>query len=335
MSKISIEIRRIGNLDQSTINDIEHVLASSKNATIFHSLEWNRVVNKNGPEVRYHIAYENGDPVGVYPCYPVKNMKFFETVNAPLEKFNTYYGGPLAIPGKENILDILIASSEKSIRSLVNHVVTPPGTSLNEIFARRGYSISTRQSPVLNVGSLDELNNNMNRNTKRNIKKAEKARMEVSEAGADSIREYYKIYIGTMKNYDGFLPAEQFYFDLIKDLVPCGMMRFLIAEFEDVIVAGALFGRYKDTVYYSNAATNKELTLEFAPNFPLVNEELKWAADNGYIRMDFLGAGIQSITRFKMGWGSELKDYHVCTIKSPLFRVVRSILGKKGKKWQV
>ena len=96
-----IEDYDLQKIDLDTEQPISHFLKNCPTSTIFHTLEWNRllssVFNTKSEKYRAMIAIENGQIVGFFPYMLNRRFPPIRNLYSPPSKYETPYGGPLCL----------------------------------------------------------------------------------------------------------------------------------------------------------------------------------------------------------------------------------------------
>ena len=148
------------------------------------------------------------------------------------------------------------------------------------------------------------------KNVFRGIKKAEKSGVTVREATSTAdVRAFYMHYARTMRRRR-VLPRSWRQIDAAFELLPEGVMRLHVAEYEGQIVAGSLWHSFRGTLdLLYNGSDDR--ALECRPNHALYWHALKWATETGHSALDFgvakPGSGLAA---FKEQWGAEPVPEH-------------------------
>lgn len=139
----------------------------------------------------------------------------------------------------------------------------------------------------------------------RGIKKAEKAGVTVREAASVAdVRAFYRLYARTMRRRR-VLPRSLRQLTAAFELLPDGVMRLHLAEYEGQIVAGALWHSFRDTLDLLYNGSD-ERQLDCRPNHALYWHALRWATESGHTELDFGAAQPGSgLADFKAQWGAE------------------------------
>ncbi|MGY4719140.1 lipid II:glycine glycyltransferase FemX [Naumannella huperziae] len=166
--------------------------------------------------------------------------------------------------------------------------------------------------------SADDVLKGMNQLWRRNIKKAAKLGVEVSEGGPDDLGEFHRIYVETAER-DGFTPRALSYFQnmfaAMREEDP-GRVRLYLARHEGNLVAATLWVRVGRHAWYSYGASTsdkREVRGSNAIQWRMITD----AIDEGCEIYDLRGitdsvAGDDphlGLIQFKVGTGGEAVEY--------------------------
>ncbi len=301
-------------------------LESANHSTIFHTINWLNVISGvfsgKGERDRIIYAERDGDIVGYYPILRRNKIACFQNLLSPRNRCETPYGGP--IYGEDR--DVLAGLLRKSARILVQKydIYTSPGVDVRD-FRGFGYNITDAETTVLDLKTTEEeLWKSFNRNTKRNIKKAQKEGLElidVREIDERKIQSYYRFVISTLEGKDKIIPPMEFYSRVLSSLLPENNARFIMVKHGDEFIGGAIFLLFRDTVYFWHVGILREY-LNVGINFLIVWETVKWAMENGFRYFDFVRIErdrLPGIARFKLAWGGDIVKFHYLEKKGFLY----------------
>jgi len=336
-SKVRIDQVDIRNLASENERDLNYILHHSKDATIFHTIEWNKIlIEEFGVNNKTLIARINGSPVGMYIFYNLKRHKFLRMCRSPIYKFESVYGGPIAVDNLNFITKELLKESERIGRGMMYFIQTPPGYDIYSL-TEMGYEITTWFTSILDLQkSEEELWNGLNKKTRNLVRKAIKNSVNVVEEKASSVPEYYEMIKETFaKAGVTNLLSIHFYKSILKNLKPKNMVKLLLAEHDNKLIAGAIFLCFKDTVYYWHGASHREYS-NVAPNNLIQWEIIKWANENGYKYYDLVRIEpdkLPGIAAFKMGWGGDTLEFYYAVKRTRIYELLRKLksLNMRGK----
>lgn len=296
--------------------DVEVALKETEGNSIFHSSFWlNLLVETFGIKGYLLLAYSNSQPIGVYNFYRKPLLGPLYMSQSPFSNLETVYGGPVVQPNHPEALTSLLHMSELLSRSAAFYIVTSPGVNFTS-YIIAGYKKKEIYTSILSLGrSEEELWIGLHSKTRNMIRKAIKSGVIIRNGTIDDVPTYYHM-LTEVFNRTGKQPLpEIFYRKVILDLAPKNMVRFLIAQFENRPIAGAIFLLYQDTAYYwSGASFIKDRNV--APNELIQWEFIRWANMQGFKKYDLLRVEpdrLPGIARFKMRFGGDTVPLYALT----------------------
>ena len=203
-----------------------------------------------------------------------------------------------------------LAKEEKAIFVKIE----PMSDIVIELMYRRGFKRSSKQiqpykTVVLDLNLPEEhLLGKMHTKTRYNIKVAEKHGIEIKPS--KDVDEFWKLLQKTTKR-DRFSSHSKEYYEKLLKLNGELKVDLLIAYNESKPVAGAIVLRYGDIGYYLHGASDYESRAMMAP-YALHWDIIKYLKEKGISKYDFWGIDASKwpgVTRFKLGWGGDLKEY--------------------------
>jgi hypothetical protein len=333
--------------------EIRSVLERSRHATIFHTIEWSKLVSQEFG-VNYHtlIARKHCLPAGMYTFFVTEGQSF-ERIVSPLRESDSIYGGPLAVDGVdasvEEVTTALIKKAEKdfsrdSLRSPkrgVSHLescqILPPPNYSMDLLRKLGYKCKELLTSIVDLhGSEEELWSKIDSKRRNLVRKAQSNRLKVMDSCSEFVDLYYPMLLEVFEK-SGKKPFPKSYYErVVRELNPKGWVRPLLIFHEDRPVAGALFLCFRDTVYYWSGASLSEYR-HLAPNDLIQWEIIKWARANGYKSYDLLiiePEKLPGIAHFKLGFGGEAVSIYEAIHRTPLGEIARgaSFLARKAGK---
>ncbi|WP_030595600.1 lipid II:glycine glycyltransferase FemX [Streptomyces fulvoviolaceus] len=166
--------------------------------------------------------------------------------------------------------------------------------------------------------SLEDIHRGLNQQWRRNIKKAEKAGVEVVRGGLDDLPAFYELYAETAER-DRFLPRPLSYFQRMWSALTAehpDRMRLYLAHHEGDVLAAATMLTVGDHVWYSYGASTGRKR-EVQPNNAMQWRMMADAHELGAAVYDFRGITdtleesnhLLGLLRFKVGAGGEAVEY--------------------------
>lgn len=331
-----IDIKIIKNKDYEKW---DRIVKSSKYGSIFHTIDWMNIIEKNYNISKLPIGiYVNDELVGIFPSFFSKKMHF-KLLMSPQQRCSTPYGGPVLSKA------ISVSRVMKSYDSFIKEIFNPNYIDIKFLYdikldsytlSSLGFNVENRYTYLLNIGkSENELWKNLRRSCKQSIKKAIKNNIEIieDEVKDEYINEYYKMVIDTWKKTNQRpLLKKKMYKDILREFIKNGRVKFFLAKYNGNIIAGVIRLCFNKKLYAFDRASYRKY-YKICPNNLLDWHVLKWANKNGFNLYDFVGAQVPSIAHYKAGFGGKLTSYLYIYKGSKLAMFSRNIY-EKYYKWK-
>ncbi len=186
-----------------------------------------------------------------------------------------------------------------------------------ELLYRKGVQRSSKQiqpykTVILDLNLPEEhLLGKMHSKTRYNIKVAEKHGITIRES--NDVEVFWQLLQKTTKRDRFSSHSKDYYKKLVEFFGSGGELKseIMFAYKGDEAVAGAMVLRYGDTGYYLHGASDYEHRAMMAP-YALHWEIIRKLKGEGFKYYDFWGIDAKKwpgVTRFKLGWGGDLKEY--------------------------
>jgi len=273
-------------------------------STPFHTYEWLSTLEKNlGTKCKVAVFEDAVCPLFKKKTGPVEISfsPIFGTETAYLGILSREFGDP-GHRGAD--IDEKLKALKKEVGNFF--MILPPGAST---------SFGSKEQAETIITKLDKLNAEEHFKTVKKghrycVKKAEKDGITVEEDYSDSaIDSYYDLLVST---YDASkykpLPKE-FYKDIIQRLHEKNKIKVLFAKYSGKTIGCAAFPYTNKNIYYWTGASLKGEYAKLYPNNAIQWHLITWAYEQGFEKYDMLGASIEGIRNFKLGWGGELVNY--------------------------
>jgi lipid II:glycine glycyltransferase (peptidoglycan interpeptide bridge formation enzyme) len=144
-----------------------------------------------------------------------------------------------------------------------------------------------------------------------NIRRAQKAGVEIVEDNTlGGCEEFYRLNVLTRKKHGIPSQAKEFFRAFSRNLAESGRASILLAVYESRVVAGGVFFKLGDTVYYKYSASDPSVLAKFSPNHLLAWTAIQQACLEGLRIFDFgrTAPDNQGLMRYKKMWGGEVQD---------------------------
>jgi len=175
---------------------------------------------------------------------------------------------------------------------------------------------------------LDEILARMKSKTRYNVRLAGRREVLVREGTADDLPLFHRL-IALTGRRDGFAVHSRKYYEMAYRLfVPSGLARFLLATYQDEVIAGLMVFAFGQRAWYMyGASSNRERNR--MPNHLLQWQAIRWARAQGCLAYDLWGipdevgkepekykktvtdrqSGLWGVYRFKQGFGGQVVRY--------------------------
>jgi CelD/BcsL family acetyltransferase involved in cellulose biosynthesis len=256
-------------------------LLSRFHGDVFHSPAWMQVLaDTYGLETRAHLVLDaEGTPIGGLPFCHIRDIFGYRLVTLPFSD----YCDPLAMT--VDAWEMLTSAHLEhdcpiAIRCLHNDL--PLDDARFELVKRaRWHGLDLRPD-------LDRLWRGFHPSTHRAVRKSQRDGVVVRIAQTrQELRTFYEMHLATRK-YKYRMLAQPYCFleNIWRHFIEQGSGLLLLARYADRIIAGVMFLRWKDTMYYKfNASASADL--EHRPNDQLVWEGIRLAKESGCTSLDF------------------------------------------------
>ena len=316
----------IRDIPANSKEDLEYILDNSLESTIFHSMEWNRIVAEIFErEVNIFLARNGEDPLGCIILIKQPSSGPRTLHYSPDRRMEIAYGGPLFVAENnfgEEIKTEFLKQLHSKLGNTMIEIWIPPDAN-PEFLERIGYTTEPFYTSIVKLGRPnEELWKGIRPKTRNHILKAQKSGVQISKDGYEYLPEYYEMVKETLGSKGVQVLPIEFYEKVMKTLAPKKMAKLFMALYNGRAVSGAIFLFYKDTVYYWHGASFEKY-LNVCPNNLIQWELIKFANGNGYKKYDLVSIEpdrLPGIARFKMGFGGETRTFHRCFWKTPLYR---------------
>lgn len=230
------------------------------------------------------------------------------------------YGGPICDEKMEDdeVVRTLIGHYEKLVASKVIYTEIRnmwDTWQIESILDQNGYSLIDHFNAVIDLNKpVDELWNQIKRDKKRGIKKAEELGIiiEISQ-NKESIQIFYELVKETYNRARVPLASISFFEAAFEVLIPEKKALLLFAKDNaNNIIATQFALMYKDRIYAWYTGSKEEY-LKFHAGDALIWYLLKYGSENGYRVFDFGGGGgpnkNENLREYKSRFGTEFPCY--------------------------
>lgn len=292
----------------------EEAIIPLSDATLFHSNSWLDILQRTHAITveRLELQDREGNR-GLIPIATTRRCGL-TIAGSPLSSIGTPFQGLLPLgsarcPSLLGVLDWFVKT-----RGWCHFVLTnPPRLELVGMGAFPGWTENTFRTIYLDLSKgLDHIFRAMDPDCRNQIRQAERRGAEIfvpDSHGVEWIDEYYRISKEVYRHQNRPpTRSREFFINAMNALQPNGQIRIVLAKFEGRVIAGGLFGIYKDTLYYYDGASLPAYN-HLRPNNLIQWTIIQWAVEHGLRSYDMVGGNIPSIAHFKEGFGGEYVNY--------------------------
>jgi hypothetical protein len=148
--------------------------------------------------------------------------------------------------------------------------------------------------------------------TRRNIKKAEKEKVEIRiEKTGEAMRDFYRLNCLTRREH-GLPPQPYHFFEKVHRHIISKESGFIaLAYFQGKAIAANVYFHFGDRAIYKYGASDKKFQ-DLRANNLVMWEAIKWFAGNGFKSFCFGRTEMENdgLRQFKNGWGPEEQSIH-------------------------
>ena len=302
-------------------------------STIFHHSAWIRVLrDRYGHQpVCYVLKNEHGEIVGAAPFLLISSRLVGRRISCLP---STEYCFPLAHNGE----------SIERLLSPAKRVVDSGRASYLEIkgwgspISPQEFGLEEKPNYFRHVTTLDSDSQRLkskltseNYHLKRNLTRAETSEMNICEAkNEDDVRQFYLMNTISRRRLNLLPWPYDFYHSIYKHMVESGHGFMLLVKWQDKLVAGGLFFRFKDTIMNKINWFDKEYS-QLRPSYFLTWKAMERACQEGY---KFYDLGLSDtdnpgLIAYKRQWSSQetvLPLYYYYSSKRRFFMPLRTSL---------
>ena len=334
---MALSIERTDLADDKTRSLIDVWLARQPGSTIFHTTDWNLIVQDTfGTACQYFLAFDHGKLVGVLPCHFVKQSPWTTVCYSPPRIYEVSYGGPVAmgVRSAQVCKSLVKAAAHARIGVAVSIFNSPQNT---EWVTLTGWKkVTAFEGAYVDLEpSLDEIwTSSLNGKRRNMIRKAEKTGVQIQDLGRDGLDQYYDLVEQTAARADLHLKPKSYYLNILATFGRRDQARLLLAFHDGSILAGGIFLRYQTTAYYWVGATASHAR-NLGQGELLQWRVIQWAKESGCRWYDLVGVErerLPHIARFKLGFTNHIVPFHHVGYATLLSRVIRRIEGSLWRK---
>lgn len=314
---------RLNELDNIVIDQLNRVLELSDNATPFHDIELNKFVSEYFSLESFVLFALIRDEIRGFIIFHEKENDLL--ITSPYQLSLLTYGGPVSLPGNDQILIEIVKNLKKQARK--GTVYIKSGYKLSsDLYHRSGYRVKAIPTLLINTDRSEELIwNSFDNRIRRNIKKAIKHNIEVTVENDKYLDHFANVYKDVCERTGLFFHGNDYYKKLYYILQKNVKMYIFYAKYKGNIISAMSVLEYKDYINPWFGGTKDEFTDTGAGSL-VYWEILKHASAGGFSTFDFLGLDIGPIAFYKRGFGGNEADVCHATFSPLSSRIQNRIL---------
>jgi len=331
---------RLTTIDVFKARKWDEFVANHPQGTAFHLSNWARVLQRTYRYIPYYLVLEDSDKRIKAGC-PFFVIKSWLTGNRLVCLPFTDVCYPL-VTSDEDIESLLSATIEKAKKEKADYIEVRgqhPNVFLRGLhFENHSYYKLFRLD--LSQGT-DSLWKGFKRSTRKNIIKAEKAKLKIEKSETEKdMRDFYLLNLATRKKH-GIPPQPYRFFENIwRELILTRLAFVLLVKYKGIPIAGGVFFVHRDTIYHKFTASDRNY-LQYRPNHFLIWHTIQYGCEKDY---KFFDSGRTSpdnpgLVSFKRNWGMQETDlpyYYWPTVKgvtsteqkSLKYRMITSVMRR-------
>lgn len=291
------------------------LLKVAHSATIFHSNEWLRVLERTYKcEVRRLGFLEGGDLVGGIPVCLTRKF-IYRLVGSPVSGMVTPYQGPVCLdPSQYGPVFTAFWCHATSMPWDFVEVTPPPESPLvnwRSNDPRIRYESLKTIYVDLTQGEM-KLLRQMEADCRNQVRQSEQRGAECRASNPDRgdwLNSYYEMTTELYRR-QGRPPAipRVFFENLMDEFSSTGKSKLFVAMYHQEMIAAGIF-LVDNCRFYSLDFVSKQAHHRLRPNNLIEWTCMRWAIQQGLQTYDMVGANISSIARFKKGFGGHVVPY--------------------------
>lgn len=292
-------------------------IEASPYGTIFHTLDWLRIVENHTNSKLFPLIGVKGEQViGLFPIFYKKN-KILKMLFSPPPKTAIPYTGPVLM-GYENLKqakkDSLVNEFYTQINNFINemkpHYISlsfPPQLYDCRPFKWFGYQVEPEFNYILDISvGLSNLEPNFTYRARKRIEQAEKKGVKVELGSKKELLTLYDMLFNRYVDQGRSIPISKNYLlDIFNIFYPKNLKIFTLIH-DGNIIGGVVKLCYKDKML---DWIGHPKTILGASDF-LHRETMKWGFEKKYRYYEFIGANTPTISQFKSKFNPSLDVYY-------------------------
>jgi len=327
-----IEVREIKKEEYKIWNELVDI---SPHGTIFHKLDWLKIVEKHTNSKLYLFVGCIGEEIiAAIPFFYYKNH-LFKMLFSPIGSTMIQNLGPI-IPNydklKQNKREFYFREFQKALDKFICLKINPHvisiTTSPNLIdvrpYAWNNYQITPKYNYIKNIENLNSVWTGFKKSLRKNIVNTEKAGIKIEEGDLDSYKFILQSLSIRLKEQGKKLSvSKEYMLDLYNRFNPNNLKVF-ISKYKEKTISGITFITYEDKITIWMGATRAPIKGLYPVDL-LQWKIIEWGNENGFKRCEILGANIPSISYFKSKYNFNLDIYFHIEKKTSLIKISKKI----------
>ncbi len=310
-------------VDPLAVSGWDKLVQTQKSYTIFHSSCWLKVLKYS---YKYRplafLLIKESKPIAIIPVMEIESC--FTGMRGVALPFSDYC---------PPLFDATIENVEGIVRRILEYG-REAGWKYFEL--RGGYqfgSMTHSQRFMHHVlilkGNEQEIFAKFRDNTKRNIRKSIKEKIEIQfTISSAALKKFYQLHCLTRKHHS--LPPQPFSFfkNIQKYVFQTNSGHIIQALHKKRVIASSIYFHFGKSAIYKYGASDPAY-LKYRPNNRVMWEAIKWYIYNGYESFSFGRTDPTNLglIRFKNGWGAqkEIIDYYRFNLVTKAEKATRKI----------
>jgi len=310
----------LNELDNIVIDQLNRVLELSDNATPFHDIGLNKFISEYFSLESFVLFALIRDEIRGFIIFHKKEND--SLITSPYQLSLLTYGGPVSLPGNDQILIELLKNLKKQARKGTIYIKSGYKLS-SDLYRRSGYRVKAIPTLLIKTDRSEELIwKSFDNRIRRNIKKAIKNNIEVIIENGKYINHFSEVYRDVCERTGLFFHGIDYYKKLYNILQKNVNMNIFYAKYKGNIISAMSVLEYKDYINPWFGGTKGEFADTGAGSL-IYWEILKHASSGGFRIFDFLGLDIGPIAFYKRGFGGNEADVCHATF-TPLFSRIQN-----------
>jgi len=278
----------------------ENAISMHRDATIFHSTAWARVLlDSYGHRPCYIQMSLNGSLFALIPMMEVQSaLTRSRGICLPFSDYCT----PLTFNsfGHELVAQKLqqIARERRwSYFELRSHSIVPNDVPASESYY--GHFLDLRIGP-------EALISNFSSSVQRAVRKAQRSGLSVSiQTGPDAMAQFYKLHVRTRRRHGAPPQPRSFFINVQRHLISAGFGFIVLVECQKAPIAAAMFFKLGRCAFYKFGASDERVQALRGNNLAMF-EGIKYLAEEGAETLHFgrTDKENEGLRRFKLSWGA-------------------------------